>query len=76
MNNEKITAILSEYTEVPQADITPDKDLIKDLELTSLDVLDLIAAFEDTFDVEISDADVKSFHTVKDIENWLQANAG
>ncbi len=75
MNNKKIVEILADYTEVPASDITEDKDLIKDLELTSLDVLDLIAAFEDAFDVEISDEDVKSFHTVKDIKDWLEANA-
>ncbi len=73
--NEKIISILADYTDVSPEDITPASKLVEDLNLTSLDVLDMVSAFEEAFDIEIPDRAIKQMQNVQDIENYLQANA-
>jgi acyl carrier protein len=73
MNN--VIDILSEFTETAKKDILPQSRLIEDLNLTSLDVLDMAGAFEQAYDIEISDKDIKSLHTVQDIYEYLQEYA-
>lgn len=45
---------------------------LKDLELSSLGLVQLICAIEDEFDIEISNADLKSFKTVKNVVDYLE----
>lgn len=71
MMNEKIVSILAEYTDLNADEIQGSSKLVDDLGLTSLDVLDMIAAFEDAFDIEIPDKVIKQMQTVSDIENYL-----
>lgn len=72
---EKIVSILQEYSGVDQSVIVPDAKLTTDLKLNSLDVINIVVAFEDEFGVEISDDDLKTFRRVKDIEEYLDKNA-
>lgn len=74
-NEKKIIEILSEFTEVDPADIKPDSGLVTDLRLTSLDVIDMITAFEDEYDIEIKDKDIRQLHTVQDIDKYIEAHA-
>lgn len=48
------------------------KTKVKDLPLSSLGLVQLICALEDEFDIEISNADMKSFKTVKDVADYLE----
>lgn len=45
---------------------------LKELELSSLGLVQLICAIEDEFDIEISNADLKSFKTVKNVVDYLE----
>lgn len=67
----KVYAILREYMEDQSVEISPDKSLIMDLGLKSIDLISAIGAFEDTFDIEIPDADLRRFQTVNDILEYL-----
>ena len=71
---EKIIEILSEFTLVDKSAITRDSGLINDLELSSLDVINLVVAFEDEFGIEIPDSNIKELVTVGDIEEYLERN--
>ena len=44
-----------------------DTDFVKDLELNSFDIMNIIGAFEDYFDVEIPNRDVWHLRQVKDV---------
>ena len=68
---ERIKKVLNNYTEIPSEELTPETDLIKDLDLTSLDVIDIVLAFEDEFDIEIPDRAIRDLLTVGDIEKYL-----
>ena len=47
------------------------KTKMKDLPLSSLGLVQLICAIEDEYDIEISNADMKKFKTVKDVVEYL-----
>ena len=69
---EKVKEILSDYTEASVDEIKPEMDLVKDLDLNSLDVVNLIVTFEDEFGIEISDRAIKDLKTVEDIVECLE----
>jgi acyl carrier protein len=69
---EKIKEILSDFTEMEISDMTADTKLTADMGLNSLDVVNIVVAFEDEFDIEIPDRDIKNFHTIGDIVAYLE----
>lgn len=69
---EKVKKILLDYTEVPASEITLKTDLVKDLDLNSLDVVNIVVAFEDEFDIEIPDRVINSLTKVEDIVRYLE----
>lgn len=71
----KIVSILHEYSGVDESAIVSEARLTTDLGLNSLDVINIVVAFEDEFGVEISNDDLKTFQRVKDIEEYLEKNA-
>lgn len=68
---ERIRDILKDYTETPLDAITPESLLSEDLGLNSLDLMSVIVAFEDAFDIEISEEDALLMHRVSDIEQYI-----
>lgn len=48
------------------------KTKMKDLPLSSLGLVQLVCAMEDEYDIEISNADMKGFKTVKDVVEYLE----
>lgn len=73
---EQIKEIIEQYTTLSADQITPDSRLLDDLNLNSLDVVNMVVAFEDTFDIEVPDEDISGFLTVKDIEEYLENRIG
>lgn len=69
---EKVIDILVEFTEVDREKITKESALVKDLELNSLDVINVVVAFEEEFDIEIPDTKIKDLVTVGDIMEYLE----
>lgn len=74
-DQKKIIEILSNYTDVEPDQIALDSNLVADLGFTSLDVLDMVSEFEDEYDIEIQDREIKQMKTVQDIVDYLNANA-
>ena len=56
--------------------ITMDTDLVKDLSLNSFDVVNMLAAVEQAFGIEISIQDVWELNQVKDIMVYLKRRLG
>lgn len=69
---EKVIEILSEYTEVKKDCIKEESSLVNDLGLSSLDVISVVVAFEDEFDIEIPDQCIKDLVTVGDVVKYLE----
>jgi len=68
---EKIAEILSKYT---KEEITAESTLINDLGLSSFDIVSIVTAFEDEFDIEISDRDIRKLVSVADIMDYIKNN--
>jgi acyl carrier protein len=56
--------------------LTMDTDFVKDLALNSMDVANLICAFEERFDAEIPMKDVRNLMQVRDVIRYMQENGG
>ena len=49
-------------------------DFVKDLRLNSYDIMNIVCAFEEQFDVEIPNRDVWQMHQVKDVVEYMIKN--
>ena len=54
--------------------ISLDTDFVKDLGLNSFDIMNIVCAFEDHFDVDIPTRDVWSLHHVEDVIAYMIKN--
>ena len=71
---ERVRDILKDYVKVERESINMDTELISDLGLSSLDVVNIVIAFEDAFDIEIPDRTVEKLITIGDIVEYLEKN--
>jgi acyl carrier protein len=69
---KEVIELISSTLEVDKKSISKDTDLLNDLDVESLDLVDLVTAFEDKYNVEIADKDIKDLHTVGDIVNYIK----
>ena len=68
---EKVIEILSRFTETDISEITMDSKLVLDLGLNSFDVVNVVTSFEDEFDIEIPNEDIKGLKTVEDVVKYI-----
>lgn len=66
---EKIIAII--IAETGQPGVSAQTDLVRDLQLNSFDIVNIVAALEETFDVEINVREIRKIRNVKDILTTL-----
>lgn len=64
---EKVFQIIADQLGVDISEVSLEKNLMDDLGADSLDMVDLVMAFEDQFGVKISDQDLSKIKTVKDV---------
>lgn len=69
---DQIKKILVETMDIEEERITLDAKLKDDLNLDSLDSVELIMSAEEEFGIEIPDEDVMNFKTVNDIVNYIE----
>lgn len=70
---EKIKDIVAEQFGRDSEDITMDSTFIEDLGADSLDVVELIMAIEDEFDLEIDEDEAGNISTVGDVVDYIKA---
>jgi acyl carrier protein len=71
---ERVQAIIVDLLGVDAAKVTPEARFREDLEADSLDLVELIMAFEEEFGGEISDEDAQKITTVGQAVEYLQAH--
>jgi len=67
----KIIDIIANQLGVDKEIITPEANVVDDLGADSLDVVELVMALEEAFDLEIPDDDAEKIRTVNDIYDYL-----
>jgi len=70
---ERVKRIIVEQLGVDEAKVTPEARFRQDLEADSLDLVELIMAFEEEFGGEISDEDAQKITTVGEAVSFLEA---
>lgn len=65
---DRITPIISKYLpdEVKVEDITPEKDILRDLQINSAYLIDIVIAIEEEFDIAIDDDSIGKINTVQE----------
>ena len=72
---ERIKNIIVEQLGVGLEEVTPEASFIEDLGADSLDIVELIMALEEEYDMEIPDEDAEKIQTVQDVINYVQNRA-
>jgi acyl carrier protein len=69
---DKAKEILLEILDVKEEDIVPTATLGDDLGVTSIDLVEILTAFANTFDLQIREVDAARVKTVQDIIDFLK----
>ena len=72
MMQEKVIKLISDATSVDTAKISSQTRFVDDLNLDSLDIVELMMKMEDEFGVEIPEDDAEGLKNVEDVVNYLE----
>lgn len=70
---DRVKAIIEDYLKRDDVEITPETDVLGGLGINSLELVELVCAFEMEFDRDIPEKDIRQFVTVSDIVDYLEA---
>jgi len=73
---ERLKNIVVEKLGVEESEITPEASFIDDLGADSLDIVELIMAIEEEFDIEIPDEDAEKLTTVGAAVEYIKNKLG
>ena len=71
---ERVKGIIVEQLGVAENTVTLDASFIDDLGADSLDIVELVMALEEEFNIEIPDADAEKVVTVEDVVEYIKEN--
>ncbi|HZJ57028.1 MAG TPA: acyl carrier protein [Clostridia bacterium] len=75
MSFDKIKEIIVEQLGVEADEVTMEASFIDDLDADSLDIVELIMALEEEFDMEIPDEEAEKISTVGDVINYIKSHS-
>jgi len=70
---EKLCSLLAEQLGISINEITPDTNIVEDLGADSLDVVELITALEDEFNLIITDERIRELYTVREVADFIES---
>ena len=73
---DKVKSIIVEQLGVDEEEVTQEASFTDDLGADSLDIVELVMAFEEEFGVEIPDDAAEKITTVKDAIDYIDQNKG
>jgi len=68
---QQVRGLIAEQLGVDAAEMTAEANILDDLGADSLDVVELVMAIEETFDIEIPDDDAEGIRTIGDVESYV-----
>ena len=72
---DKVNSIIAEQLGVEASEVTSDASFTDDLGADSLDIVELVMAFEEEFGLEIPDEDAEKIVKVKDAVDYIDEHA-
>jgi acyl carrier protein len=73
---EKVKSIIVEQLGVEADEVTPEASFTEDLGADSLDIVELVMAFEEEFGIEIPDEDAEKIGRVSEAVSYIEQHAG
>ena len=70
----KVKSIIADQLGVGEDEIKPESSFIEDLGADSLDIVELVMAMEEEFEVEIPDEEAENIKTVGDAVNYINSH--
>lgn len=70
---ERVISIIVEQLNVTEEECAPEAKFIDDLGADSLDLVELVMAMEDHFELEISDDELAKISTIQDVIDYIKA---
>ena len=71
---QKVKSIIAEQLGVSEDEIKTTSSFIEDLGADSLDIVELVMAMEEEFEVEIPDEEAENIKTVQDAVNYVNTH--
>lgn len=68
----EIKAIITDVTEIPEEEIYVDRAMMEDLDMSSLEILSIVAELERKFKVRIPEKTLREFITINDIAEFIR----
>ncbi len=73
---QKVKQIIVEQLGVDENQVDSTASFVDDLGADSLDIVELVMAFEEAFDLDIPDEDAEKIQTVKDAVDYIEGKKG
>jgi acyl carrier protein len=72
---DKIRAITADVADIAPEQIAPESALMDDLDLSSMEIMTMLAEVEDTFELRIPERELRNFITMSDLTDYIVKNA-
>ncbi|MBC5794087.1 acyl carrier protein [Sphaerospermopsis sp. LEGE 00249] len=72
---DRVKKVIVDQLEVDEEKVVPNASFTDDLGADSLDIVELVMAFEEEFDIEIPDEAAEKILTVQEVVDYIEKNA-
>jgi acyl carrier protein len=73
---DRVAEIIVDQLGITKGEVVPEASFIDDLGADSLDIVELVMAMEETFDIEIPDDDAEKIQTIGDAFSYVKGRLG
>ena len=70
---EKVIGIVIKHLKVTKEECKPEASFIEDLGADSIDLVEMIAAMEESFEIKITDSELEKIRTIQDAIDFLKS---